>query len=103
VIEDTPKSLLSAGRAALIGTWVQMLLLTIAAMAGSYARVTFGPLQEAIRTTLQLTDNQIAVLQGLALAVPLMVLTIPLGLAIDRYSRIRLILAFRSWPCWAMC
>lgn len=78
----------------LAGRGLQFLLLTIAAMAGAYARTTVSPLQEAARVALSLSDNQIALLQGPALALPLVIAAIPLGLAVDRYSRVRLLLAF---------
>lgn len=51
-----------------------------------------GPLQEAVRTALALSDNEVAMLQGPALALPLLLGAAPLGLAIDRYSRVRLLL-----------
>jgi predicted MFS family arabinose efflux permease len=44
-----------------------------------------------MRVALALTDNQMALLQGPALAVPLVIASIPLGVAIDRYSRVRLL------------
>ncbi len=70
----------------------QMLLLTVVVTAGAYARVAISPLQETMRLVLPLTDNEIALLQGPALAVPLLLVSVPLGLLIDRYSRVRLIL-----------
>lgn len=44
--------------------------------------------------SLSLSDNQMALLQGPALALPVVLAAVPLGLAIDRYSRVRLILLF---------
>lgn len=73
---------------------VQLLLLTVAAASAMYARTAISPLQEAMRTALGLTDNQIALLQGPALFLPMMLAAIPMGLLIDRYSRVRLILIF---------
>lgn len=70
---------------------IQLLLLTIGATTGIYARTTVGPLQETIRVALALSDNQMALLQGPALALPLLVGAIPLGLAIDRFSRVRVL------------
>jgi MFS family permease len=72
---------------------LQLALLAIAMAAGGYARTTLSPLQEALRIGLALGDNQIALLQGLALGVPMAVASIPLGIAVDRYSRTRLLLA----------
>lgn len=72
----------------------ELLLLGAAMWSAIYARTTLGPLQEAIRVSLALSDNQIAVLQGPALSVPFVVAAIPLGLAINRFSRVRLIFLF---------
>ena len=52
-----------------------------------------GSLQEIIRISMALTDTQMAFLQGVALAVPMTLIAIPLGLAIDRYTRVRLLRA----------
>jgi MFS family permease len=71
-----------------------LLLLGLAAWAGSYARFALSPLQEAMRAALGLTDNQIAVAQGPAIAVAIMAGSIPLGLLVDRYSRVRLLAGF---------
>lgn len=72
----------------------QMFLLVIASLAASYAQLTVNPIQEAMRVALGITDNQMALLQGPALALPMVVAAIPLGLIIDRYSRVRLLLIF---------
>jgi len=61
------------------------------AVAG-YARTLLGPLQETVRVALSLTDNQMALLQGPAMAVPVVIASIPLGLVIDRYRRTPLLL-----------
>jgi MFS family permease len=45
---------------------------------------------------LNLSDNQMALLQGPALALPFVVLSIPLGICIDRFSRARLMLIVTS-------
>lgn len=73
--------------------WVQLAVLVVAAMAGVFSRTALGPVQESLRIALHLTDNQIALLQGAALALPLSLAAVPLGLAADRYSRARLMLA----------
>jgi MFS family permease len=72
----------------------QLLLLTAAAASANYGQTALGPLQEAIRIATGLGDNQMAVLQGPALALPLAFAAIPVGLLIDRYSRARLLLIF---------
>lgn len=69
----------------------QLVLLSLAYSVAVYARVAMSPLQEPIQHTLGLSDNQIALLQGPLLAVPIVVAAIPLGALVDRYSRVRLL------------
>jgi MFS family permease len=73
---------------------LSLVLLAVAASAGAFARTALGPLQESMRGALSLTDNQIAVLQGPALALPVVLAAVPLGMLIDRRSRARLLCAF---------
>lgn len=70
---------------------LQLLLLAAAAWAVVYTRFTLGPLQEAMRVDLELTDNQMALLNGAAVAVPLAVGAIPAGLIFDRNPRVPLV------------
>jgi len=76
------------------GRTLQFALLAMTAAAAMYARFSIAALQEAIRNALSLTDNQMALLQGPALALPMAIAAIPLGLLIDRYSRTRLLVVF---------
>lgn len=78
------------------GRGFQLMLATLAMMTCAYARASVGPLQEAMRTALKLSDNQIAVLQGPALALPVVLAAVPLGLIIDRRSRVRLLCIFSA-------
>ncbi len=70
------------------------MLLAIAAWAATYARVALGPLQEAVKISLHLSDNQIALLQGMGSAIPLIIGPVPLGILADRVSRARMLTAF---------
>lgn len=74
----------------------QFMLVVLAASAGIYARTALGPLQEAVRNSLALSDNEVALLQGIALTLPVMIAVIPLGLLVDRYSRVRLLFIFTA-------
>lgn len=78
----------------LIGRILHLLLITTAACAASYARTAVGPLQDTIKVALALDDNKMALLQGPVLTFPMLILSIPLGLAIDRYSRVQLLRIF---------
>lgn len=71
---------------------IQLALLTLAVAAAAYAGSAVSPIQEAMRIALRLSDQQMGILQGPALAVPMALAAIPLGFLIDRYSRARLLL-----------
>lgn len=72
----------------------QLLLLTTAAFASTYGRFTLGSLQETLRLNLDLSDNEVALLQGPAMAIPMVLCSIPAGLLADRCSRARLFVVF---------
>lgn len=69
----------------------QLIVLTFVLTATVYSKTAITPLQETMRSALELTDNQIALLQGPALAWPSLLVAIPLGLLVDRYSRVRIV------------
>lgn len=68
-----------------------LLILSFVAGMSIYSRTAVGPLQEAIRAQLGLTDNQMALVQGPALVLPALLLGVPVGLLVDHGSRVRLI------------
>lgn len=72
----------------------QLIVLAAAACGVSYLRFLLSPLQETMQGALALSDNQIALLQGPALALPLAIGSIPIGLIVDRYRRVPLFLIF---------
>lgn len=74
----------------------QLAVIVLAGGAASYAFNTLSPLQEMIRVAMNLTDRQISILQGPALYLPPMLIGIPLGLLIDRFSRARLLTIFTA-------
>lgn len=59
--------------------------------SGNIVLGVFSALQEAAKAELQLSDNQLGLLQGLAVSIPLAVLSIPVGLAVDRRNRVKLL------------
>src|SRR5688572_30174124 len=71
----------------------QLVLLALAMALAGYVRTAVSPLQEAMRVALTLSDNQMAVLQGPIIGIPVVAASLPLGLLIDRYSRVRMLIA----------
>lgn len=72
----------------------QLLLLATSTWSVIYARFALGAMQETMRVDLALSDNQIAWLQGPAVAVPMALGAIPAGLIVDRYPRAPLFVFF---------
>jgi MFS family permease len=66
-------------------------LITLAVFSGTAARYVLSPMQELVGADLQLGDNQIALLQGMAIALPTALISIPLGRLVDRTNRARLL------------
>jgi len=68
-----------------------ILLVTLAVLSGSAARYVLSPMQELVRSDLGLDDNHVALLQGMSIALPTTLLSIPLGRLVDRTNRSRLL------------
>lgn len=67
-----------------------LLILSITVASAVAAQTLFSPLQEAAKAELSLSDRQLSLVQGLAVAVPIALLSLPIGWLIDRGNRIRL-------------
>jgi MFS family permease len=81
---------------------VQLLAVMAAGSGATFAVATLGPLQESMRAALQLSDNEVSVLQGPILYLPSMVAAVPLGYLIDRFSRASLLSVFAALECLAV-
>ena len=75
---------------------LQLLLLALAMFATAFASNAVGPLQETIGHSLGLSDNQIAFLRGPATWLPVVVGGIPLGMLVDRFCRVRVLLIYAT-------
>lgn len=62
-------------------------LITLAVFAGAAGRYAISPMQELVKADLALGDNQIALLQGMALALPTALMSLPIGRLVDRGNR----------------
>jgi predicted MFS family arabinose efflux permease len=82
---------LAAPRAAVRNSSIA--LVTLAVFTGSVARYVLSPMQELVRVDLGLDDNHVALLQGMSIALPTALLSIPLGRLVDRANRSRLLVA----------
>lgn len=71
--------------------WPTIVLLALAMASGNVMLGVFSALQEGAKAELLLSDGQLGLLQGLAVSIPLALLSIPIGLAVDRWHRVRLL------------
>ena len=81
------------------GTALWALVLLTATYTFSFIdRQIINLLVDPIRTDLSLSDSQVSFLQGLAFALPYVILSIPLGRIVDRANRIRvLVIGILVW------
>jgi MFS family permease len=70
-----------------------LVLLALAIAAAGTLRTVFSPMQELAKHDLHLTDLQVSLVQGLALSIPVAILSIPIGRIVDRSNRTRLLIA----------
>lgn len=86
----------TVGSSANQNSFFQLGVIILSGGAAFYAFATLSALQETIKIALNLSDRQISLLQGPALYLPPLVIGIPLGLVIDRFSRTRLLSLFTA-------
>ncbi len=78
--------------------WRAVMLVSAIVLIAGMVRLGFSPVQEAAKAELGLSDDQIGLIQGIAAALPVALLALPLGWLTDHWRRTRLmqILAL----CW---
>ena len=59
--------------------WGGILLLALVVLCGATTRTLFAPIQEVAKLSLGLSDFQISLVQGIAAAVPVAIISLPLG------------------------
>lgn len=80
--------------------WRAVLLVSSIVLIAGMVRLAFSPVQEAAKLELGLSDYQISLIQGIAAALPMAIIAIPLGWLTDRSKRTRLI--FILGLCWTI-
>ena len=73
--------------------WITLVLLALTVATASAMGTVFSPMQELAKLDLQLTDLQVSFVQGLAVSIPIALLSLPIGRLVDRSRRTRLLLA----------
>lgn len=72
---------------------VPLLIMATMIMVGNVVRGGFGTVQEAAKLDMGLSDLRLGLVQGLALSIPVALLSVPFGRAVDRLNRLRLMIA----------
>ncbi|CAL1690512.1 sugar efflux transporter [Brevundimonas subvibrioides] len=74
------------------GLGLTLTILSLSIAAGCAVQAAFGPVQEFARTDLDMTDLQMGLVQGMAVAIPAGLLSIPVGWMADHSNRVRMML-----------
>ncbi|MCA0369032.1 MAG: MFS transporter [Proteobacteria bacterium] len=80
--------------------WRAVMLVSFVVLVAGLVRLAFSPVQEAAKLELGLSDYQISLIQGIAAALPMAVIAIPLGWLTDHAKRSRIMLALGL--CWTV-
>ncbi len=73
-----------------------LLLLALVTAVGFTMLGSFGVVQEGAKAELALSDSMLGLIQGLGAAVPMVLFSIPIGILVDRYHRVRLVMALAA-------
>lgn len=76
--------------------WLGLVVLGLTTLSAASMRTVFSPVQELAKADLSLSDLQLSLVQGLAISIPVALLSIPLGRIADRGNRLRLLLALSA-------
>ena len=75
-----------------------LLLTSLAMLVGFTMMQSFGIMAESAKAELHLTDTALAVVQGVSAAIPMVLLSVPIGIWVDRWNRtIILLILATSW------
>lgn len=74
----------------------RLLILALASALGFALNGSFSTVQEGAKAELALTDVQLGLIQGVGVAVPMVLFSIPIGLLVDRRNRVRLLWLFAA-------
>ena len=84
--------------------WSAVALLTAVYTVSFIDRQVINLLVDPIRVDLDLSDTEISLLQGLAFALPYVLLSLPMGRIVDIANRVRvLLLGLLVWTLACMC
>jgi MFS family permease len=72
---------------------IGLFAISLALVGGNIAAKIFSPVQEMAKLDLGISDFEVSLVQGLAAAIPIALLSIPIGRLADRITRMRILIA----------
>lgn len=69
-----------------------LLLISLALLVGFTMLQSFGIMAESAKAEMQLSDSALAVIQGVAAAIPLVLFSVPIGIWVDRWNRVAILI-----------
>ena len=83
----------SAAPAPQLGSSVgSLLLVSLAVLVGFTMMQSFGIMAESAKADMHLSDNALAIVQGVSAAIPLVAFSIPIGIWVDRWNRVTILI-----------
>jgi MFS family permease len=73
-----------------------LILFAFVVALGQQALAQFSLVQDSAKAVMHLTDEQLGLIQALGAAVPMLLLSIPIGILVDRTNRLRLTIILAS-------
>ncbi len=77
---------------ALRSSFGSLLLVSLALLVGFTMLQSFGIMAESAKAELHLSDSALAVVQGVSAAIPLVLFSIPIGIWVDRWNRVAILI-----------
>jgi MFS family permease len=69
-----------------------LLVVSLAMLVGFTMLQSFGIMAESAKAEMGLTDSQLAIVQGVSAAIPLVLFSIPIGIWVDRWNRVAILI-----------
>jgi MFS family permease len=92
MLEDTRDAISTDQEAtSMLRSIVPLLILASAMAAGFAVMNSFGVIQESAKAGLGMSDTVLSLIQGPSIAIQVTLLSIPIGIMVDRFNRVRLL------------
>lgn len=77
---------------ALRNSFGSLLLVSLAMLVGFTMLQSFGIMAESAKAEMGLSDSELAIVQGVSAAIPLVLFSIPIGIWVDRWNRVAILI-----------